>query len=1147
MHFGNFRLERYGPFEQLDLPFDPAPGRVNLIVAPNGYGKSVIRRAIHEFLFGIEARTPMTFRFGTERMLLKAEVTQAGTTRSLVRRKGNGNTLALSDGTEIPPDETTRLLGGANEAMFRELFGLDTTLLRSGGRDLIHSQGRLGRVLFAAGGGMGRVRDLLTELERKRDDLGKATARHRSRPLWSALSNWEQGNTDLRHAALRPDGWTVLQREATDAARALETLLAQQAEDTSERESLRTISACRPWLDRLRTAQQILTESADAPELDETFGKRWRDALEDRVKSASSAEAAKTELRTAGEIRTELTFAPAWIAAETDIKALADLRGLALGAETDLPKVQRDLAAGQAKSAALRRDLGWNDAFPLPPAAVVKDSQNRLRQHPKLALDAATARDRLAEADGQLAATLTELETLPARGDVAAVADLATLLRAGGDPATRLDTGRRKLREAEAALQAALSAIPDGTLTEASLATTAAPSEAKLDAAARALGDAETARATAVRDHATRSAAIQAEHAKLAALERTAMLPPQDALATARAHRDALWARLFTPTPAHPDPATAIALDRAIRDADSVADALIAHGRDVAEAAAMRARLAAMAADLAEHADTVTRTASALAEARAGLQSIGRTAGGTAVDVSALRTLLRARETAILCRNARDAAAADRADIESQLTAVATRLAGKMNVTVPDLAAFGALLAEADRRIEANRTLSAHHQTLTKQAASQRTALATAAANAAKTEQALTDWLEQWRPVATALARPAAETTIATTDALVQIEDLRATERNAAEAQRRIGDMQAAIALLATKVAHLSALSPELAALPPIEAAEAFQRRLQTEHREAARCADADRRIEQATHKLAEAVAAAETAARTLDGLRAALRAETDEAAERQLQRARAVAAARADSAEAQRHLAMQGAGLSIDTLTARSAETTAEADAARIAAIDTAHAARLKLIDAARDANTVAAAALDRAGTDLDAAEAAQRREAAQAMLSRTAEEALILHATHALLQTALDRQAAGADQPLLARIGAVFRTITAGAQAGVRIEETRDGQTMVALEADGVGRKSLDQLSEGTCDQLYLALRIAALEDYAKTASPLPFIADDILQTFDDARTTATLHALLELSGRVQVIVLTHHPHVGDLAAGLPGEAVRVMRLEG
>jgi uncharacterized protein YhaN len=398
-----------------------------------------------------------------------------------------------------------------------------------------------------------------------------------------------------------------------------------------------------------------------------------------------------------------------------------------------------------------------------------------------------------------------------------------------------------------------------------------------------------------------------------------------------------------------------------------------------------------------------------------------------------------------------------------------------------------------------------------------------------------------------ALARPEGEIMAMTGDALVRIEDLRATEHKAGEAQRRIDDMRAAIALLAAKVAHLSGLFPDLASLPPIEAAASFQQRLQTEHQEAARCADADRRIEQAAQKLALAVNDEQIAARTLDGLRAALRAETDEQAEHQLQRCRSVAASRVDSAEALRHLAAQGGGLSIEALTARAAETTPEADAARIAAIDAAHAARLPLIEAARDASTAAAAALDQAGIGMDAAEAAQRREAAQAMLARTAEEALILHATHALLQTALDRQAARADQPLLARIGAVFRTITGGAQAGVRIEETKDGQTMVALEADGVTRKSLDQLSEGTCDQLYLALRIAALEDYAKTASPLPFIADDILQTFDDPRTAATLRALLELSERVQVIVLTHHPHVGDLAAEIPGDAVRVMRLDG
>jgi uncharacterized protein YhaN len=321
---------------------------------------------------------------------------------------------------------------------------------------------------------------------------------------------------------------------------------------------------------------------------------------------------------------------------------------------------------------------------------------------------------------------------------------------------------------------------------------------------------------------------------------------------------------------------------------------------------------------------------------------------------------------------------------------------------------------------------------------------------------------------------------------------------------------------------------------------------LHTEQLAAARCADADRRVEQATLKLAQAVNQANTAASSLGALRAAVRADTDEATEAQLQRARSVAEARKNRAEALRELAVQSGGLSIDTLIQRAAQTTAEADAARISEIDANHHARIPMIEAARDAHGAANTLLDQAGIGLDAAEAAQRREAAQAMLARTAEEALILHATHALLQTALDRQAAGADEPLLARIGDVFRTITGGAHAGVRIEETKEGQTMVALEADGLTRKSLSQLSEGTCDQLYLALRIAALEDYAATASALPFIADDILQTFDDPRTAATMRALLKLSERVQVIVLTHHTHVGNLAAQLPDRAVQVIPLD-
>ena len=44
--------------------------------------------------------------------------------------------------------------------------------------------------------------------------------------------------------------------------------------------------------------------------------------------------------------------------------------------------------------------------------------------------------------------------------------------------------------------------------------------------------------------------------------------------------------------------------------------------------------------------------------------------------------------------------------------------------------------------------------------------------------------------------------------------------------------------------------------------------------------------------------------------------------------------------------------------------------------------------------------------------------------------------------------------------------------------------------------------ELSEGTRDQLYLALRMEALRGHCQSAMAVPFIADDILQTFDDGR---------------------------------------------
>lgn len=44
------------------------------------------------------------------------------------------------------------------------------------------------------------------------------------------------------------------------------------------------------------------------------------------------------------------------------------------------------------------------------------------------------------------------------------------------------------------------------------------------------------------------------------------------------------------------------------------------------------------------------------------------------------------------------------------------------------------------------------------------------------------------------------------------------------------------------------------------------------------------------------------------------------------------------------------------------------------------------------------------------------------------------------------------------------------------------------------------------GSRDQLFLALRLAYLEDFAKNADPAPFIGDDLFTSFDEDRTAVS-----------------------------------------
>ncbi len=93
------------------------------------------------------------------------------------------------------------------------------------------------------------------------------------------------------------------------------------------------------------------------------------------------------------------------------------------------------------------------------------------------------------------------------------------------------------------------------------------------------------------------------------------------------------------------------------------------------------------------------------------------------------------------------------------------------------------------------------------------------------------------------------------------------------------------------------------------------------------------------------------------------------------------------------------------------------------------------------------------------------------------------------------------------------------------------KDEIVLECMRADGAPVR-VEGLSDGTRDQLYLALRLASIEQHVSRNAPAPLVVDDALVNFDDPRSRATFALLGELATRTQVLFFTHHSHMVELA---------------
>jgi uncharacterized protein YhaN len=121
-----------------------------------------------------------------------------------------------------------------------------------------------------------------------------------------------------------------------------------------------------------------------------------------------------------------------------------------------------------------------------------------------------------------------------------------------------------------------------------------------------------------------------------------------------------------------------------------------------------------------------------------------------------------------------------------------------------------------------------------------------------------------------------------------------------------------------------------------------------------------------------------------------------------------------------------------------------------------------------------------------------------------------------------------------MLANASEAFSTISRGAYKKLTTQSEGDGEVLVGIASDGKSKKA-PELSKGTRFQLYLALRVAGYQEYALSRQPpsaVPFVADDIMETFDDFRAEEAFRLLAKMSEVGQVIYLTHHEHLCGIA---------------
>ncbi len=1152
-------LLAFGPFTKRSLDFSKGTHGLHLVYGPNEAGKSSSLRAIRQLLFGIPTQTGDNFLHPHPKLRIGAQLLgNDDRAIEVVRRKGRDKTLRGGDDVEVLlPQMIEQMLGHIDEDTFCSQFGIDHQQLTAGGRQIAEGKGEAGSTLFAAASGITGLNAVLEKLNSDAKVLFLPTG---SKPeINQSITALTAAKKRIKEALLLSEDWTR-HHEALQAAFHRKLEIDRELEQvTSERLRLDRIRRALPIVPQYVQLKQEAIQLADAPQLADDFGESRRRAMADLSIAGAQQEAAKQTIERLQTTIDSLVLPETILEYAERIETIVKESGGYDKGIKDLPGLHGRHQEIEHKILHAVQDLGERaevTQMHISPDVKIQISElGALRQSLLSQHETAIARAR--EIERNLTGVHQTLAKLPAAcHDGSALQRTIRDVEKQGAIEDQLAGATLRLRQMEEQGKIDLLRLEHWSGTLDRLERLAVPTRESIDRYDVELRDRAAAvdRASEVVDSI--EGELREKETQLDRLGREQDIPSEADLQTARQRRALGWRLVraalqgknvgseqektllehFTSAPNLTE-----AFEQSIEAADIIADRL----RREAEAVSQKATLTAEQTRLSERIELAQQSL-ADATAMAGEKQQQWQAIWNAIDVAG-QTPLEMREWIDRQQALVDASRAireqrdDVARLEQLIDDQKTRLSGAISQLGEDGLSVGQSLA---MQLEHCRELSnqfTETEQQRKQAMCEQARLQSdqtvAQQKVDDASRAIEDWNTKWSETIAPLGL-LNDASVAQANAILQaVADITTMTSQSAELSQRIEGIAANCQSFQAKVHAVC----EHVADDLVDQVEESVGQAVFECRDRLTAArKAKTKLDGYQKQQAEQREHFDTATTKRNEAEAKLKALCHEAgcqSPDELQEAVNRSDRRSTNSEKLQSLDDQLLGLSAGKSVDEFIAEIQQVDADRLPSTTEHLEQRLgelndekSEVDSTIGSEQAQLAAID---SSAEAARANEDAEQLRASIAADAQTYARLRLSSVVLRGAIERYRERHQGPLLRRASELFCELTLGNFDELRADyDSKGNATLLGVRQGSGATVGTGQMSDGTCDQLYLALRLASLEQHFRSNPTVPFIVDDVLNRFDDDRAIAALKALARLSEKTQVIFFTHHEHLVKLA---------------